>query len=92
MNHNGGGDAHWEYATSSSGPFTAFDPSTINLGYGTYYLRFAVVNDCGSDFSNVVQFHVNGTPEIEGQLSAFQVCENNPLDLPEVNVEWMNTN
>ena len=92
MNHSGGGDAHWEYATSSSGPFTAFDPSTINLGYGTYYLRFAVVNDCGSDFSNVVQFHVNGTPEIEGQLSAFQVCENNPLDLPEVNVEWMNTN
>ncbi len=92
FNHNEGGDAHWEYATSPSGPFVAFDPMTFNLSYGTYYLRFAVINECGSVFSNVVQFHVNDTPVIEGQLSAFQVCENNPLDLPVVNVEWMNTN
>lgn len=92
MNHSGGGNQQWEYATSPNGPFTPFDPATYHLDYGSYYLRFSVVNDCGTTHSNVVQFNVNDTPVIEGQLSAFQVCENNPLDLPQVSVEWRNTN
>jgi len=92
MNHSGGGHQQWEYATSPNGPFTPFDPATYHLDYGRYYLRFSVVNDCGTTHSNVVQFNVNDTPEIDGQLSAFQVCENTPLNLPQVNVEWRNTN
>ena len=90
MNHVNGGDAHWEYATAASGPWTPFDPSTGGLGYGSYYLRFAVTNGCGEAFSNVVAFHVDDVPEAIVQLSALQVCEGQPLDLPEVNVIWNN--
>ena len=90
MNHVNGGDAHWEYATSQNGPFTAFDPSTNTLGYGNYYLRFAVINDCDAAYSNVVPFRVNDKPEVQGHLEAFQVCEGNPLDLPTVSVIWKN--
>ena len=92
MNHSGGGTQRWEYATSPTGPFHTFDPATYHLDYGSYYLRFAVLNGCDSTFSNVVQFHVNDTPEINGQLTAFQVCENNALDLPDVDVVWKNNN
>lgn len=92
MNHSGGGGQYWEYATSANGPFQTFDPSTYHLDYGTYYLRFTVFNDCGSTYSNVVQFHVGDAPIISGQLNALQVCENNPLDLPEVTVNWRNWN
>lgn len=95
MNHVEGGDAHWEYATSANGPFTPFDPSVNTLGYGTYYLRYAVVNGCGEDFSNVVQFHIDDMPEAHLQLAALQVCEGETLDLPEVsavNVDWHNDN
>lgn len=92
MNHVNGGDAHWEYATSASGPFTPFDPSANNIGYGTYYLRYAVSNDCGEDVSNVVTFHINDMPEANMQLSAMQVCEGDMLMLPEVNVDWHNDN
>lgn len=91
MNHTEGGTQRWEYATSPNGPFHPFDPATYHLDYGSYYLRFVVINECDSTFSNTVPFNVNDTPVIEGQLSAFQVCENNPLDLPEVDVEWRNT-
>ena len=90
MNHANGGDAYWEYATSQTGPFTAFDPSTNTLGYGNYYLRFAVINDCDAAYSNVVPFRVNDKPEVQGHLEAFQVCEGNPLDLPNVSVIWKN--
>ena len=90
MNHANGGDAHWEYATSQNGPFTAFDPSTNTLDYGNYYLRFAVINDCDAAYSNVVPFRVNDKPEVQGHLEAFQVCEGNPLDLPNVSVIWKN--
>ena len=92
FNHIDGGDAHWEYATSQSGPFTAFDPSSSNLSYGTYYLRFAVINACDEVFSNVVPFHVNDVPEVVMQLSAIQVCENQSLELPDANVIWNNVN
>ena len=92
MNHVDGGDAHWEYATSSGGPFTAFNPNSTNWNYGTYYVRFAVVNGCDEDYSNVVSFHVDDAPVAHGQLSALQVCEGQMLDLPEVNVTWNNEN
>lgn len=92
MNHVNGGDAHWEYATSANGPFTPFDPSANNLGYGTYYLCYAVSNDCGDDVSNVVTFHINDLPEANMQLAAMQVCEGQMLQLPEVNVDWHNDN
>ena len=92
MNHEDGGDVHWEYANSASGPFTSFDPSTINLDYGTYYLRFAVINACDEAYSNVVSFHVNDIPQAMMQLSALQVCEGHNLELPEVNVIWNNEN
>ena len=92
MNHVEGGSQRWDYATSPNGPFHSFDPATYHLDYGTYYLRFAVINGCDSTFSNVLQFNVNYTPVIDGELSAFQVCENNPLDLPDVSVDWRNTN
>lgn len=92
MNHVEGGDAHWEYATSSSGPFTPFDPSTSNLTYGTYYLRFAVINACDEAFSNVVTFHVDDVPVANMQLQAMQVCQGQSLDLPETNVTWNNEN
>lgn len=90
MHHVDGGDAHWEYATASSGPFTAFDPTTSQLGQGIYYLRFAVVNDCDEAYSNVVSFHVNDAPVANMQLTALQVCEGQALDLPEINVTWNN--
>lgn len=92
FNHVDGGDAHWEYAASQNGPFTAFDPSTNTLGYGTYYLRFAVINDCDAVYSNVVSFHINDVPEVVMQLSALQVCENESLELPDANVIWNNEN
>lgn len=92
FNHSDGGDAHWEYATSQNGPFTAFDPSSSNLSYGTYYLRFAVINSCDEVFSNVVPFHVNDVPVVTMQLSALQVCEGQSLELPEANVAWNNVN
>lgn len=92
MNHTEGGDAHWEYATSASGPFTPFDPSANALDYGTYYLRYAVVNSCGQEVSNVVTFHINDVPVAHTQLGAMQVCEGELLQLPEVNVEWRNDN
>ena len=92
FNHSDGGDAHWEYATSQNGPFTSFDPSSSNLSYGTYYLRFAVINSCDEVFSNVVPFHVNDVPVVTMQLSALQVCEGQSLELPEANVVWNNVN
>lgn len=92
MNHSDGGDAHWEYASSASGPFTPFDPSANNLSYGTYYLRYAVVNDCDDAFSNVVTFRINDVPEAHAQLNALQVCEGELLNFPEVNVDWHNDN
>lgn len=92
FNHTDGGEAHWEYATSQNGPFSAFDPSTINLNFGTYYLRFAVSNACDEVFSNVVSFHVNDVPQAVMQLSPQQVCEGQSLELPNVNVVWNNTN
>ena len=90
MNHTEGGDAHWEYSTSSSGPFTAFDPSANTLGYGTYYLRYAVINACDEAYSNVVSFHVDTAPEALVDLSGMQVCEGHTLELPETNVNWNN--
>ena len=90
MNHVEGGDAHWEYAISASGPFTPFDPLANNLGYGTYYLRYAVSNECGEVNSNVVSFHVNDTPEANMQLAAMQVCDGDLLALPTINVNWHN--
>ena len=92
MHHVDGGDAHWEYANSASGPFTPFDPSANNLGYGTYYLRYTIINNCGETNSNVVTFHINDMPEANMQLSAMQVCEGESLVLPEVNVNWRNDN
>lgn len=92
MNHVEGGDAHWEYATSANGPFTSFDPSANTLGYGTYYLRYAVINSCDEAYSNVVSFDVDAVPEAQMQLSWLQVCEGNALDLPDVNVIWNNHN
>ena len=89
MNHTNG-DAHWEYATSANGPFTTFDPSTNTLGFGTYYLRYFVTNECGDATSNVVAFQVNDVPVANMQLSAMQVCEGDYLTLPEVDVEWNN--
>lgn len=91
MNH-ANGDAHWEYATSANGPFVPFDPSVNNLSYGTYYLRYAVSNECGNANSNVVTFHVNDVPEVNMQLSAMQVCEGETLTLPTENVVWHNDN
>lgn len=92
MNHVEGGDAHWEYATSANGPFTSFDPSANTLGYGTYYLRYAVINSCDDAYSNVVSFDVDAVPEAQMQLSWLQVCEGNALDLPDINVNWNNHN
>ncbi len=92
MNHVEGGDAHWEYATSANGPFTSFDPSANTLGYGTYYLRYAVINSCDEAYSNVVSFDVDAIPEAQMQLSWLQVCEGNALDLPDANVIWNNHN
>ena len=90
--HAEGGYTQWDYATSQNGPFQAFDPTTFHLNYGSYYLRFVVINDCDTTFSNVVSFHVNDQPVINGQLVPLQVCEGNALDLPDVSVEWMNFN
>lgn len=90
MNHVDGGDAHWEYSTSSSGPFTAFDPSTNTLGHGTYYLRYAVINACDEAYSNVVSFHVDTAPEALLELTGMQVCNGLTLELPETNVNWNN--
>lgn len=92
MNHAGGGRTRWDYATSANGPFHAFEPTTYHLEYGDYYIRFAVINDCDSTFSNVVQVNVNDSPIVDGHLESFQVCEDNPLDLPNVSVQWMNQN
>lgn len=92
MNHAEGGDAHWEYATSANGPFTAFDPTANTLECGTYYLRFAVINSCDDAYSNVVSFHVDAAPEALMQLSGMQVCDGQALDLPEINVNWNNEN
>ena len=89
-NHSGGGSRQWEYATSADGPFHAFDPETYHLEYGSYFIRFAVINECDSTFSNVLSVHVNDQPVINGQLSSLQACEGNPLDLPEVTVDWRN--
>ena len=90
MNHVDGGDAHWEYATSANGPFTPFDPTANNLSYGTYYLRFAVINACDDAYSNVVSFHVDDAPEAQMHLSGQQVCEGQSLVLPQTNVTWNN--
>lgn len=90
MNHSAGGSQRWEYATSANGPFTAFDPMTGNLGMGTYYIRFVVENSCDEASSNMVSFRVDAAPVANVQLSAMQVCEGQPLDLPEVNVTWNN--
>lgn len=92
MNHSGGGSQRWEYATSANGPFTEFDPLTSHLDYGTYYLRYVATNACDEAISNVVSFHVDAMPVANMQLSSMQVCEGQPLDLPEVNVTWNNVN
>lgn len=92
MNHIGGGTQRWEYATSANGHFTEFDPLTSNLEFGTYYLRFVAVNECGEAVSNVVPFHVDAIPVANMQLSSMQVCEGQILDLPDVDVTWNNEN
>ena len=90
MNHTDGGRTRWDYATSPNGPFHAFEPTTYHWQYGSYYVRFAAINGCDSTFTNLVQVNVNDQPVISGQLGSLQVCAGNPLDLPEVGVEWMN--
>ena len=89
-NHSGGGSRQWEYATSANGPFLPFDPETYQLEYGSYFIRFAVINECDSTFSNVVTVNVNDQPDISGELSSLQACVGNLLDLPEVAVDWHN--
>ena len=89
-NHIHGGHRQWEYAASPDGAFQSFAPETHHFGYGSYYLRFAVYNDCDSVFSNTVLLHVNDQPVITGLLEPFQVCAGDPLDLPELDVDWRN--
>lgn len=91
INHENGGDAHWEFATSANGPFTTFDPASSNLGLGTYYLRYAVANACDDTYSNVVSFHVDDAPVANMQLASMQICEGQSLDLPAINVAWNDT-
>lgn len=88
-NHSGGGRAQW-YVSSLDGSFQPFDPETHHFEFGSYYIVFAVINGCDSVSSNVELVHVNDQPVISGQLSSMQVCEGNPLDLPEVTVDWHN--
>lgn len=90
LNHVDGGSHEWEYATSPDGPFQTFAPETYLFENGSYYIRFAVINDCDSTFSNVELVHINAPPVISGQLSSQQVCEGHALDLPEVTVDWHN--
>jgi len=89
-NHSGGGSHQWEFATLPEGPFQPFAPDTYHFEYGSYYIRFAVINGCDSVFSDTLLVNVNDQPVINGQLSPLQVCEGNPLDLPEVTVDWYN--
>lgn len=84
------GRSQWEFASSPNGPFQAFDPETYQLEYGNHYIRFVVINECDSTFSNMVTMHVNDSPVITGMLEPLQVCEGNALDLPEVSVDWRN--
>jgi len=91
MNHAYGGSWQWEYATYPEGPFDYFNESENGLPAGDYYLRFVVENNCDRDSSNVVPLRVNDKPSIQGSLSDMQVCEGSPLDLPELVVEWNNT-
>jgi hypothetical protein len=88
-NHSGGGRAQW-YVSSLNGSFQPFDPEMHHFEFGSYYIVFAVINGCDSVSSNVELVHVNDQPVISGQLSSMQVCEGNPLDLPEVTVDWHN--
>ena len=90
LNHSEGGLPQWEYATAPEGPFSLLDPSGNGLPYGDYYLRFTVHNGCGADSSNVVLFRVNDAPEVHGTLSALEVCEGFPMDLPDPEVVWKN--
>ena len=89
-NHIEGGYHQWEFANTPDGTFQAFFPETSHFAYGSHYVRFAVGNGCDTVYSNVVPVHINGRPIINGQLTPLFVCEDNPLDLPEVSVDWRN--
>ena len=89
-NHSEGGHIQWEYAVLPDDTFHGFAPETHHFVYGSYNIRFAVYNNCDSIFSDTVLVHVNDRPVITGQLESLQVCAGNPLDLPEVDVDWRN--
>ena len=93
INQSNGGGHRWEFANSPNGPFIPFNPTTHHFEYGSYYLRFAVINSCDSIFSNIQTFYVNDAPVVSvvnGQLMDMEICEGNVPDWPQVAVEWNN--
>lgn len=89
-----GGTPHWEYKSLPNGSWTAFNPTSFNLGYGSYLLRYAVENDCVEDpvTSNTVSFYVSEAPAVSivggQQLHDMEICEGEVMDWPQVSVEW----
>ena len=83
---------HWEYASLPDGTWNVFNPTSFNLGYGSYSLRFVVDNDCVDVpvSSNTVPFYVSEAPVINGQLTDMEICEGNTLNWPQMSVEWNN--
>lgn len=87
------GTAFWEYSTSENGPWETFNPTAFSLEHDSYWLRFGVSNSCDTVYSeSPVPFYVSDAPVItmvSGQLPT-SVCKGQPLELPEVEVDWMN--
>ena len=88
-----GGEPFWGYSNSPNGPFDySFNPLANNLGYGNYYLRYKVINDCGADSTAAVPFRIMEAPSANAQLEDMTVCVDTPLSdyLPEVVINWNN--
>lgn len=88
-----GGEPFWGYSNSPNGPYDySFNPLANNLGYGSYYLRYKVVNNCGADSTAAVPFRIMEAPSANAQLEDMTVCVDTPLSdyLPEVVINWNN--
>lgn len=86
----------WEYAHLPNETWNEFNPTSFNLGYGSYSLRFVVDNDCVDQpvSSNMVTFYVSEAPvaSVVGgqQLHDMEICDGDVPDWPSVSVNWNN--
>ena len=79
--YEGSGSGSWEVCQTQTGTYQPFSINNVTNNYNGWYLRYKVSNDCGDDYSNVVQIHVNEAPEIASVAAPAAICAGSSFNL-----------